>query len=67
MLARAASAPTPTFTFTPALRNVRKPNPAVRGSGSSMAATTRAIPASAMLVEQVGPRLLACAQGSRVA
>ncbi len=66
MLARAAAAPR---------RWIRRPRqreaspslpPAVRGSGSVNAMTTRAIPAWGTKAAQVGPRLLSCAQGSSV-
>ncbi len=44
----AASTSTPRSTARPALRNRARPRPATRGSGSSMAHTTRASPAPTM-------------------
>ena len=56
----------PSTTAIPASRSRAKPRPAVRGSGSVSAATTRAGRAATSRSAQAGPRALSCAQGSSV-
>ena len=52
--ARPASARTPVVTSTPASRSRAWPRPATRGSGSSSAETTRAMPAAMIVSTQGG-------------
>ena len=53
-----------TSTWMPAARSMRKPSPETRGFGSSIAATTRAIPAAITAFAQAGVRPW-CEHGSR--
>ena len=61
---RAAAAPSPSSTASPAARRLSIPRPRTFGSGSSSAITTRAMPASMIACEQGGVRLPGT--GSRV-
>ena len=62
---RASSAQSPRSTTTPASRSTARPRPAISGLGSSMAHTTRRMPAATMALAQGGVRPW-CEQGSRL-